>query len=151
MYFEYFNDQSPQLNDKKDFFIVDIPPSISLKEEIFSEFYGQFLFKDLSGFNWDAMLDCLRDLSWIEQYSVVIRHADVPLLTDRHECEIYLDILRTAVIDWRMPPKENVISQLGGWPFVDHRLRVLFPDSLRPVVESMLPPDTGHDLSFGTA
>ena len=48
----------------------------------------------------DALSDCLRDLSWIGNYKVVIVHSDVPNI-EAHELRAYLEVLDDAVSDWK--------------------------------------------------
>lgn len=48
------------------------------------------------GHNWDALEECLRDLSWLGVATpVVMLHERVPL-ANREQRRIYLDILRSA-------------------------------------------------------
>lgn len=54
------------------------------------------LFPDWFGWNWDALEDCLRDLTWLPHQEVVIYHHAMPALTAR-DLSIYLDILSEAV------------------------------------------------------
>lgn len=64
------------------------------------------------GFNWNALSDCLRDLHWLEQRTVVLAHEDLPRLP-APDLAVYLNVLDEAVKSWA--PEE------------DHSLRVLFP------------------------
>jgi hypothetical protein len=49
--------------------------------------------------NWDALQDCLRDLSWINAERVVIIHDDLPSL-EESDLRTYLAILSDTVIEW---------------------------------------------------
>ena len=64
------------------------------------------------GRNWNALLDCLRDLHWRTEVAVLLVHEELPTLTDA-ELELYLEVLADAVEHWRLR---------GG-----HQLRVQFP------------------------
>lgn len=50
-------------------------------------------FPDYFGFNWDALDECLADLSWLEPGDVLIWHTDVPLVSEPRELGRYLQIL----------------------------------------------------------
>jgi hypothetical protein len=52
------------------------------------------------GFNWDALDDCLTDLSWIQEKRVVLEHAGLPNIPEA-DLKIYLEILRDSVLDWK--------------------------------------------------
>ena len=52
------------------------------------------------GFNWNALQDCLTDLSWIRERRVVLEHAELPNIPET-ELKIYLEILRDAVLSWK--------------------------------------------------
>lgn len=54
---------------------------------------------DYFGRNWDALDECLRDLSWLKPKTIVIAHADLPL-TKKSDRTVYLEILGRAVEDW---------------------------------------------------
>jgi hypothetical protein len=53
-------------------------------------------FPDYFGRNWNALLDCLSDLTWSTAHEVVIDHAALPRLPTR-ERRIYLEVLLDAV------------------------------------------------------
>nr|WP_245313557.1 barstar family protein [Bradyrhizobium sp.] len=51
---------------------------------------------DYFGENWDALEECLRDLSWLPTGPVILERADVPLVRDIANARIYLAILADA-------------------------------------------------------
>ncbi len=64
------------------------------------------------GRNWDALADCLRDLSWAPTtagYLVVYEDAGVLAAAAPADFAMALDILRTAVTDWRDTPTPLVV------------------------------------------
>ncbi len=73
-------------------------------------------FPEYFGYNWDALSECLRDLSWTNHRRVAIVHDDVPELGKGHVA-IYLSVLANAVRDWK--------------PDEAHELLVVFPKHYR--------------------
>jgi hypothetical protein len=80
-------------------------------------------FPDYFGKNWDALEECLRDLSWLPAGPVVLEHADVPLVRDVASAKIYVAILADATRD----------TSDSGRP-----LRVVFPTASRDQVSWLL-------------
>jgi hypothetical protein len=69
------------------------------------------------GHNWDALEECLNDLSWLgEQSGIVLLHKYMPLADERQR-RTYIDILRNAHANQRLS------------------LRVVFPRSAQSQVE----------------
>ena len=58
---------------------------------------------DYFGANWDALLDLLRDLSWVDsqEFVLVISNGESLARLRRHAHRILLEILTTAVGEWR--------------------------------------------------
>jgi hypothetical protein len=70
------------------------------------------------GPNWDALLEGLRDLSWVPVRNVVLYHVGIPELPTA-ELKRYLGILSESVAN----------------PFTtDHSLRVVFPPGSEPII-----------------
>jgi RNAse (barnase) inhibitor barstar len=59
-------------------------------------------FPDWFGFNWDALRDCLTDLSWhsTEGFVIVLEHADALYASAPEALAIALEVLSDAAADW---------------------------------------------------
>jgi hypothetical protein len=58
-------------------------------------------FPDYYGENWNAFEECINDLNWIKEKSVVLIHKKMPNIPDDQR-QIYLDILKNAVESWEL-------------------------------------------------
>ena len=96
--------------------VARIPEGIDSKTALFRALVPALALPDFFGANWDALEECLKDLSWIGKRTVAIVHEDLPAL-EKRELASYLSILSDAVMDW----KEGE----------DHALVVVFPASAR--------------------
>jgi RNAse (barnase) inhibitor barstar len=103
--------------------VAVLPDSISTKRILLEALAHVLVFPAYFGSNWDALFDCLRDFSWIEEQVIVLVHSDLPALPER-ELKIYVRLLRDAVLDWR--------------PDEAHHFEVAFASSDMEVVESLL-------------
>ena len=99
--------------------IVQIPPGLSDKNALFEMLRREVPFPDYFGNNWNALFDCLCDLSWIKSRRVIILHSDLPPL-DRKELATYLHVLSDSVRGWK--------------PNEDHELVVAFPPIARDAI-----------------
>ena len=70
--------------------------------------------------NWDALEECLRDLSWLESRRVIIVHEDLPPLS-KDELTVYADVLRSCIRHWK--------------PEDDHELVAVFPEAARKALQ----------------
>ena len=84
MTFIYANQYS-SVCEQQDF-VLRIPAGIRSKVELLQSLANAGRFPEYFGRNWDDLLDCLRDLSWISNKSVVIVHSDLPLRDNAAEC-----------------------------------------------------------------
>ena len=103
--------------------LVVIPRGIGTKNTLLNTLESLLAFPAYFGFNWDALFDCFRDLSWLSEHTIVLIHPELPMLP-RPELEIYLRLLRDSVLDWH--PEEA------------HRLDVIFAESDKETVERCL-------------
>jgi Barstar (barnase inhibitor) len=122
------------LESSQEDFVLRVLPGIRSKADLLAALASAGRFPDHFGGNWDALLDCLRDLSWIGNRKVVIMHSDVPLRNIPSECRTYLEILQTALADWSESAKRAAAESPAEWPHVEHEFRVVFPVEARPTV-----------------
>jgi RNAse (barnase) inhibitor barstar len=80
-------------------FVAILEAGLRTQHDLFKEISQKLNFPSYFGYNMDALSDCLRDLSWICNYKVVIVHSDVPNI-EVHELRTYLEVLDDAVSDW---------------------------------------------------
>ena len=113
--------------------VAEVPAGITTKEALLDELYRRLRFPDYFGDNWDALEECIRDLSWLPAGPVVIRHHDLPLAADVAGQKIYLSILRGAVEKERAVPGQRLRD-----------LIVVFPSRTRDQVAWLLRP-ADHD------
>ena len=115
---------------------ADVPAGITTKEALLEELYQRLRFPDYFGGNWDALWECIRDLSWLPTGPVVLRHHDLPLAGDVASQRTYLSILRDTVEK--------------KWPVPGQRLRelvVVFPPETQDQIARLLRSadhDEGH-------
>lgn len=89
----------PASYDTATVFYARLDTGIGSAGELLKAIYYLLWFPGYFGFNWDALSDCLRDLSWIPCKKVVLVHDALPKLTD-FELKTYLEVLRDSVLDW---------------------------------------------------
>ena len=79
------------------------------------------------GRNWDALEECLRDLSWLPaNQAICLIHEDLPLRAGSRDREIYLSLLAEC------PTKSDR----------PHPIRVVFPSATKAIVQAVLNPET---------
>lgn len=91
-------------------FNVEVPSGIRSKKELLRLLGASLNFPDYYGVNWDAFEECIRDLSWLPDGNVVIKHNDLPVENDEDSVQTYLAILRDAVAKWSDCEERNLIS-----------------------------------------
>lgn len=79
-----------------DSFVVKIGDDVTSKAELLDYLSKQLGMPDYFGKNWDALLDMLRDLSWIQQKKVIIWHECMPNLGDL-DLKNYLSVLSDSL------------------------------------------------------
>lgn len=74
-----------------------VPAGINDKAPLLEALYIGLRFPEYFGGNWDALEECIRDLAWLPDGNVILRHADLPLSEDHASLSIYLSVLEGAV------------------------------------------------------
>lgn len=112
-----------RLDDQPDDFTrtAVVPPLVSSKTALLEVLARELQFPSYFGMNWDALDECLADLSWIREPRVVIQHGDLPLTNDRQGQARYLRILN------------RVCGERGGV-----RLAAVFPAEMQTTVEAIV-------------
>ena len=91
--------------------VAVVPSGIEGRDALFACLIRQLRLPEHFGANWDALDECLRDLSWIDLHRVVLYHEALPVLED-DQLRTYLEILRDAVLDWRSDPDDELVVGL---------------------------------------
>jgi len=79
--------------------------------DVFEQFSGALRFPAYFGWNWDALSDCLRDLSWwpADCYLIIVDRAEEMLKGSPEERAVLFAVLSRAVRDWANP-----LGKTGG-------------------------------------
>jgi RNAse (barnase) inhibitor barstar len=96
---------------------ANIPKNITSKHALLAALATQLNFPDYFGGNWDALEECIGDLSWLPIGPVIVKHADIPLVGDARNAKTYVAILSDAA---RKMSKSD-----------DHPLSIVFPAGCR--------------------
>jgi RNAse (barnase) inhibitor barstar len=105
-------------------FIAEVSGGIKTKENLLSEVSRRLRFPDYFGSNWDALEECILDLSWISEKKIKIKHFDLPISNDVENAKIYLSIMRSAVF--------------SHYEFGKVELIVYFPEVVRGRIDWLL-------------
>jgi RNAse (barnase) inhibitor barstar len=92
-------------------FVADVPASIRSKQKLLRTLAAQLRLPDYFGYNWDALEECLQDLSWLPEGNVQIRHRDLPLSPGSQDRRTYLQILRSAAAFWAKSGSRLLVCQ----------------------------------------
>jgi hypothetical protein len=101
--------------------VARVPRAARGKQKLLGVLAQQLSFPNYFGWNWDALEECLRDLSWLSEVKQIsIVHEAVPLSPRGEQLKTYLQILAVAI---------RRRSETPG-----PRLEVVFPDELRALI-----------------
>jgi RNAse (barnase) inhibitor barstar len=81
-------------------FEARVPAGITTKEALMDALQSALRFPEYFGGNWDALEECVRDLSWLPEGDVVLLNEDLPLSNNRADLVTYLSILFDAIDKW---------------------------------------------------
>jgi hypothetical protein len=83
--------------------LVRLGGRLRRKQELLRALAHGLKFPNYFGWNWDALDECLRDLSWLNAPSgIVLLHEHMPLANAAQQ-NIYLDILKRAIAENSIP------------------------------------------------
>jgi hypothetical protein len=77
--------------------VVEVPMSLLDKAAVMRWYAAALELPDYFGANWDALDECLCDLSWIDDRRVVLYHRTIPLKARSQDQKIYIELLAHAV------------------------------------------------------
>jgi len=101
--------------------VVRIPAKARGKEKVLGVLAAKLRFPSYFGHNWDALEECLRDLSWLgDQAKVVIVHEAFPFSSGGEALAIYQGILAEAVAARRASGTPPLLEVVFPSPRVDH-------------------------------
>src|SRR5215510_6367496 len=86
---------------------VTIDGSTNGKQQLLAQIAAGLAFPDYFGENWDALIDCLSDLSWSHATEAIVDHASLPTLSSR-DLRLYLE----SLIDASERRKPDMIPKL---------------------------------------
>jgi hypothetical protein len=98
---------------------IVVPARIEIKSELLNFLARTFPLPDYFGQNWDALEECLGDLSWRDDKKIILVHHDIPLENVPADTRIYLQVLSGAA---QKPT----------------RLSIFFPESCRQKITGLL-------------
>ncbi len=75
--------------------VVVLPARVGSKAQLMNFLASELQFPDWFGHNWDALDECLADLSWLTVQRVLFVHPELPQL-DEPDLAAYLEILADA-------------------------------------------------------
>ena len=104
--------------------VVRIPAKARGKEKLLSVLAAKLRFPGYFGHNWDALEECLRDLSWLgDQPRVVIVHEALPFSSAGETLSIYQGILADAVAVHRQRGTPPLLEVVFPAPLMDNAPR----------------------------
>lgn len=88
----------------------------SSKKELLSAFAVTLKFPDYFGHNWDALEECVRDLSWLPPSNLllVFENADLLLNLGAKDFTVLISILGEATFAWKAQGLIFCVVLLGG-------------------------------------
>lgn len=92
--FEYISDVTGFRTP--DAFVARLGGPLRRKRDLLRALAASLKFPNYFGYNWDALEECLRDLSWLpDGETIILLHEQMPLADERQRAT-YIDILRSV-------------------------------------------------------
>jgi len=104
--------------------VAEVPVDIKTKDTLLKQLAQRLRFPDYFGMNWDALDECICDLSWLPPGTILLKHLDLPLDNDVENAKAYLSIL------------DHAVREVSGSSA--HTLVAVFPASTRDRVSWLL-------------
>lgn len=124
---------------------AELPAGITSKAALLDALAVNLRFPEYFGRNWDALWECICDLSWLPPGDVILSHRDLPLVGDRTLLPTYLSILCEAVENWNKAGSNLIFGSCANPNtcnkselLMKRKLFVVFPPDTRNVVEGLL-------------
>jgi RNAse (barnase) inhibitor barstar len=111
-----FTGLGENLNQLTNSFNCCLSSEVTNKKDLLIDLASKLKFPNYFGFNWDALWDCIRDLSWIKEEEIIIIYNDIPKL-EEEIFRIYLKLLIEATFDWESSS--------------EHKLKIVFPEKCK--------------------
>jgi RNAse (barnase) inhibitor barstar len=92
--------------------VVHIPEGVQSKQQLLDLLKHGLRFPSYFGNNWDALDECITDLSWLSEKNVLIVHDRFPQLPEQ-DFNIYCDLLRWAIEDWKKQGTKTLMVTFG--------------------------------------
>jgi RNAse (barnase) inhibitor barstar len=123
---------------------AELPTGIESEQALLDALSVALRFPDYFGKNWNALDECICDLSWLPPGDVVLIHKDLPLADNRASLSIYLSILRDAVGKWSTKGSNLIYASPEKWDatgerglLVKRKFFVMFPPEVESAVTTL--------------
>lgn len=101
-----------------------VPAGLRDEAALMDALYEILRFPDYFGSNWDALSECILELSWLPTGNILLVHEDLPLKEDLNSLATYLKILKRAVEFWESAGSRKLI--------------VIFPPETESIIRKLL-------------
>jgi RNAse (barnase) inhibitor barstar len=88
-------------------FLAHLSSNVRTKKELLTDLSHKVNFPNYYGYNWDALWDCIRDLSWIEENEIILTYESLPDLPD-NILKLYFQLLIEATFDWESSSEHSL-------------------------------------------